>query len=172
METEIVVAIVSATIAGVFQLVGKRMELAHGGGVTTALAPGLPSASIPSSGGVSFGRALRQVGILQLVVNLAAFVVGVVMGGSGADVEVVILAFLFIGTLLLIAGFVWVALPLERAVMWRHLIIVALGVSIITVVINAIILQVPFAITSFLVALVQTFISMGIGGAIAKKIRS
>ena len=174
MDTEVVVAIVSAIIAGIFQLIGKRMEFAHGGGATSpaTLIPGQPSEAIASIGRINFGLALRQVGILQLALNLVGFIVGIAMGTVGANIEEIVVAILFIGTLLLIAGFVWVALSIGGAVSWRHMITVALGVAVITVLINAIILQVPLTILALVIAVAQTFISMGIGGAIANKIRN
>jgi hypothetical protein len=174
MDTEVVVAIVSAIIAGIFQLIGRRMEFAHSGGATspTTRIPGQPSAAIASTGRINFGLALRQIGILQLALNLVGFIVGIAMGAVGANMEEMVVAILFIGTLLLIGGFVWVALSVGRAVRWPHMITVALGVAVITVVINAIILQGPLTMLALVIALAQTFISMGIGGAIANKIRN
>lgn len=174
MDTEVTVAIVSAIIAGVFQLIGKRMEFAHGGGATSPAAPipGQPPAAIASIGRSTFGLFLRQVGVLQLALNLVGFIVGIAMGTVGANMEGTLVAIFFIGTLLLIAGFVWVALSVSRAVRWRHMIMVALGVAVITVMINAIILQIPLTMLALVFAVTQTFISMGIGGAIANKIRN
>lgn len=185
MGSEIWVAIISATIAGAFQLLGKRMELAGISGgrmVADTATSGSSSTSISrmwsgvanqaSSGGINYGLVVRQVGILQFVLNLIGFGLGLAMGASGAEFEQFLVAVLFLGTVLLIAGFAWISLKLERATMWKHLAAVALGVAIVTVVLNSIVLQVPFTITALLFALAQTFISMGIGGAIANRIRS
>jgi len=124
-----------------------------------------------SSGGINYSLVVRQVGILQLVLNLIGFGLGIAMGASGAGLDAVIVAVLFLGTVLLIAGFAWISLKLERATMWKHLAAVALGVAIVTAVLNSIVLQVPLA-GATIGALAQTFISMGIGGAIANRIRS
>jgi hypothetical protein len=174
MDTEVSVAIASGIIAGIFQLIGKRMEFAYAGGATSPATPipGQPPAAIASIGRNNFGLALRQIGILQLVINLVGLIVGFAMGTVGGTMEGALVAILFIGTLLLIAGFVWVGLSVRRAVRWRHMITVAIGVAVITVVINAIILQIPLTMLAFVFAMAQTFISMGIGGAIANKIRN
>ncbi len=107
----------------------------------------------------------------MFVANLAGLTLGFTMGAAGADLYEILLAIAFLGTVLLIAGFLWAALQVERAVVWKHLTIVAFGVAVTTVVINAIILQMPLMAVNFIVALVQTFISMGIGGAIANTIK-
>ena len=174
MDTDLTGVIASAIIAGVFGLIGKRMEFAHGGGATSLATPipGQPPAAAASIGRSNFGLILRQVGILQLAINLVAVIVGFSMGSVGANIEEVLVAILFIGTLLLIAGFVWVALSVSRAVRWRHMIAVAVGVAVVTVVINAIFMQIPLSGLALVVALAQAFISMGIGGAIANKIRN
>lgn len=184
MGSEIWVAIISATIAGAFQLLGKRMEFASasGGGTMATAMSGPPSASISrmgsgvvnevSPGRINYGLVVRQVGILQFLINIIAFVLGLTMVAVGAGVEEALVAILFLGTVLLIAGFVWVSLKVERASMWKHLTAVALGVVIVTLILGMIVLQEPLTIAGLLLALAQTFISMGIGGAIANRIRS
>jgi hypothetical protein len=89
MGTEVVVAIVSAVIAGIFQLIGKRMEFAHSGGATSSatLISGRPSGAIAPGGRINFGLALRQIGILQLALTLVGFVVGMAMGSVGANMD-------------------------------------------------------------------------------------
>ena len=183
MDSGLLEAAAPVIVAGVFNLIGKRMEIAYlAGGATVPVPAGgaiVPASSGPASashsqadpGRINYGLVLRQVGILQLVINLVAFIVGMTMGASEATPGQILVAILFIGTILLIAGFVWASLAVDRAIMWKHLAVVAVSVAIVTVILNAIILQMPLSLVVFIGALVQTFISMGIGGAIANRIR-
>src|SRR6185312_10046707 len=157
MDSAILEAASPVVVAGVFNLIGKRMEIARlAGGATASVPAGGATVSAPSGptltshsqadpSRINYGLVVRQVGILQLVINLVAFIVGMAMGASEATLGQVLVAILFIGTILLIAGFVWASLAVDRAIMWKHLAVVAVGVAIVTVILNAIILQMPLS---------------------------
>ena len=83
-----------------------------------------------------------------------------------------LIAFLLIfGTLALIIGFVWSGAKVSRAIRWKHLFYVAIGTIVATLIINSLVLWVPISILAVAVACIQTFVAMGIGGAIANAIK-
>lgn len=105
------------------------------------------------------------------MLNIAGVLVGIIIGATGASQDTLILSALFIGTIALIAGFFWSALSVEKSVIWRHLVFVAIGVAITTLILNSIILEMPLSLASLAVALVQNFTCMGIGGFIANAVK-
>ena len=121
--------------------------------------------------GVNYGTVLKHIGILQFVLNIFGFLLGLSMGSTGASMDTIIVAGLFLGTILLSIGFVWSALKVDRAVRWKHLFAVAIGVIITTLVINSIVLQTPISGLAVFVAILQSLISMVIGGLIANRLK-
>jgi hypothetical protein len=172
-------AVLSAVIAGVFSLIGKRMEIRQqtaGGGTTTSTATGGPMQPA-AAGTINYGRALIDIGILQLILNLAGFVIGYSIGAalSGTtSVEnifaIVYIVILLVGTILLSIGFFWRALLVDRSVRWKHFSLVAVGVALTTLVINLLILQgVGLGGGALVFAFAQTFVCMGIGVGLANR---
>jgi hypothetical protein len=189
MTQAILTAAVSAIIAGVFGLIGKVLDArlktvsVSASGATVAQTQNMPYTPYsPYHSGAtvtpvnppvpvfSFGRVLIHIGILQLIVNVVGFVIGFILGAAG-QVNALIPAILFFGTIALIIGFVWVGTRVNKAFRWKHLIYVAIGVAIITVLINALILQTSITAAALIFAFIQTFIAMGIGGAIANAVK-
>ena len=177
MSDALLSSVLSAVIAGVFALVAKRMETSHGHEDTGAIASpeSTPAATTPATkpvaGAINYGSALKHIGILQFLLNIVGFLVGIIVGATGGGTETLILMALFIGTIVLIAGFFWSALSIEKSMLWKYLVVVALGVAITTLIINSIILQIPLSLASLAVALVQNFLCMGIGGFIARAVK-
>ncbi len=162
--------ILSAVIAGLFGLISKRMDLRRdqekntsAGAKTTDITAAIAS--------INYGNVLKHIGILQFIVNVVGFLAGLLLGAAGSSTETIIISLLFIGTVVLSAGFFWAALSVEKVIRWKHLSIVAVGVAITTVIVNSIILQTPLTLLSFAIAFAQSFISMGIGGALANTIK-
>ena len=180
-------AIVSALIAGVFTLLGvlldhrlsSRSVVTTSGTVTqTVTGTTQPPASvsqtvITSSQTVerfSIGKVLIQVGVLQLVLNLVGFIIGFAYGAAGiVDPAAYIGAILIVGTIIAIIGFAIIGRRVSKTFRWKHLIYVAIGVSITTLVINSLFLQITTAAIIF--AFIQTFFAMGIGGVIANAMK-
>ncbi len=186
MSEALLSSILSAVIAGVFTLVAKRMESSHSHDDVKAVSSPIPAPapsstdsstspatpSAPSApGAINYGTVLKHIGILQFMLNIAGVLVGIIIGATGASEDTLILSALFIGTIVLIAGFVWSALSVEKTVIWRYLVFVAIGVAITTLILNSIILQMPLSLASLAVALVQNFTCMGIGGLIANAVK-
>jgi hypothetical protein len=132
--------------------------------------------------GVNFGRVLLHIGVFQLVVNVIAFVIGFLLGAllllAGQSIQSPGAALLFelvlyvFGTLALIIGFLIIGLRVERSIRWRHMTYVALGLVVTTLIINwlAGILDPskPGAlIVAPIVALIQTYFGMGVGGGLS-----
>lgn len=172
MSDAILGAVVSAIIAGAFSLISKRMELSHSrnGTIVTNTSFINPTVTPPLSSEINYGIALRHIGILQFALNIVGFILGFSMGTTGASIDSIIVAVLIIGTILLIVGFIWSALLVEKSIRWKHLFAVAIGVVITTLVINSIFLQAPISLANLLFAFAQSFASMGVGGYIANKI--
>ncbi len=175
MSDALLSSVLSAVIAGVFTLVAKRMETSHGHEDTRAKASSTPTATSPATkpvaGAINYGMALKHIGILQFLLNSVGFLVGIIVAATGASSDTLILMALFIGTILLIAGFFWSALSVEKSMLWKYLVVVALGIAITTLIINSIILQIPLSLASLAVALLQNFSCMGIGGFIARAVK-
>lgn len=190
MTQAILTTVISAVIAGIFGLIGKVLDArlknasVSASGATVAQTQNVPytpyNAPYRSGTGAgvtvtsvnptvpvfSFGQVLIHIGILQLVVNVAGFVIGFILGAMG-QVNAILPMILLFGTLSLIIGFIWVAVRVNKAFRWKHLIYVAIGVAITTVIVNALILQTSITGATLIFALIQTFFTMGIGGAIA-----
>ncbi|MEI7748370.1 MAG: hypothetical protein WCI81_04775 [Chlorobiaceae bacterium] len=177
MSDALLSSVLSAVIAGVFTLVAKRMESSHAHDEASVVASQTPTATAttpstkPVSGVINYGSAIKHIGILQFLLNIVGFLVGIIVGATGAGTETLILMALFIGTIVLIAGFFWSALSVAKSMIWKYLVVVALGVAITTLIINSIILQIPLSLASLAVALVQNFSCMGIGGFIARAVK-
>ncbi len=179
-------AVISAVIAGVFGLIGKYLEIrlseklassARGTIIQTANATPYPSyqhgnpvgktiGTSPSTLPFSFGRVLIHIGVLQLVLNFVGFILGFTFAATGQYNDLVPLI-LLVGTIGLIVGFAWAGARVNKAVRWKHLLYVAIGVAIVTLVTNSLILQAPITGLALIFAFFQTFVAMGIGGAIA-----
>jgi hypothetical protein len=150
-------------------------------GMTSGLVPGAPQATR----GVNPSQVLIHIGLLQFLVNLVGFTIGVIVGissGSSADPQtvqgVVELLILIFGTLTAIIFFLIIGLRLDRSVRWRHLSLVALGTAVATLLVNFVVSvartgtspllsSTAVFVASVLFALAQSFVSMGIGGGIA-----
>lgn len=173
MSGELLVAVVSAVIAGVFTLISKRMELSRPRDGAKTLPSQGASPTVPvAPGAINYGLVVRQIGILLFIISLAAFLFGIIMGATGASEDSSIIAWLFTGTIVLSAGFFWAALSIERAIRWQHLVVVAIGVAIISLILNSITLQMPLSLASLVLALIQQFVGMGIGGSIANTMKN
>ncbi len=177
MSDAVLTTIVSGILAGMFQLLSKRMDL-HKSSVLAqdSPTPANPSASStpstpPASGNVNYSLVIKQIGILQFVLNIVGFFVGFMMASTGANQETLMASALLVGTIALIALFLWAAFSIEKSLLWKHLSVVALGVAITTLLVNSIILQMPISLASLAFALAQSFICMGIGGVIAQTMK-
>jgi hypothetical protein len=172
MSETLLGTILSAVIAGVFSLIAKRMELSQQQDhASTFVYPSAGSVATAVGSLFNYGIVVRHIGILQLLVNLAGFLVGFVMGMTGASMATMLLTIIVVGVIVLSAGFFWSALAVEKAGRWKHLSIVAMGVSLTTLIVNAIALQAQPAPIAYIVAFAHTFVSMGIGGSIANTIK-
>jgi hypothetical protein len=176
MSEAVLGGLLSAVVAGVFGLISKRMELSRTGVVAKSVSAPLESqASIPvaplSASTINYGAILRQIGILQFILNIVGFIVGYTMGATGASSESILVAVIMIGTIVLIAGFFWSGLTVEKSLRWKHLVLVAVGVGITTLVVNSIILQQPITLLGIGFAILQNSVSMGIGGLIANSLK-
>jgi hypothetical protein len=139
---------------------------------------------------IAWGRALLHAGILQLVGNAVgvvdAIAVRLLTSTQNFDSVFTVVQDI-VGTTALVVGFVVVGLRVEKAMMWRHLAIVALFTGAMTVLVNLVLgvtteaAQLQAAIStlslagyltiSIVVAIVQAYIGMGIGGFIAALVR-
>lgn len=138
--------------------------------------PTTPGRSAPAAPRLNWGQALWHIGILQLVVNVVGVIVGVLVRLAvpqqdflGAFIAVQLL----LGTLVMIGFFVLFGLRVPRALMWRHLSVVALGTAVLTLLVNSV-----FALTAEFLnpaadafALFQSFLAMGLGGGIVALLR-
>jgi hypothetical protein len=182
MTQAILTTVVSAVIAGIFGLLGKVLDArlksvsVSASAATLTQTQNVPYSPYQSGATVtmvnppvpvfSFGRVLIHIGILQLVVNVVGFVIGFILGVMG-QVNAILPMILLFGTLSLIIGFIWVAMRVNKAFRWKHLNYVAIGVAIMTVIVNALILQTSITGAALIFALIQTFFAMSIGGVIA-----
>jgi hypothetical protein len=132
--------------------------------------------------GVNYGRVLLHIGVFQFAINVVAFGIGFLLAallyvaGQSTTSEgarllffLVVLAF---GTLSLIIGFLIIGLRVERSIRWLHMTYVALGLAVTTVLINwwAGIFHPANAadfVVPVIVALIQTFFGMGVGGGLS-----
>ena len=176
MSEAVLGGLLSAVVAGVFSLISKRMELSRSGvvakGVPTSFESQAPIPAAPLSvGTINYGAILRHIGILQFILNIIGFIVGYSMGASGATQESILVSVILIGTIVLIAGFFWSGLTVEKSLRWKHLALVAVGVGITTLVVNSIILQQPITLLGIGFAILQNSVSMAIGGLIANSLK-
>lgn len=173
MSEALLGTIISAVIAGVFNLISKRMELSDSRNNANSVVPSAVNSATgqPYIETINYGTVLKHIGILQFMLNLVGFILGFGLGMTGASVDTIIVAVLLVGTILLIVGFTWSALSVEGAVRWKHIAAVSVGVAITTLLINSIFLQQPISLLSIVVAFAQSFVSMGIGGVIANTVK-
>jgi hypothetical protein len=159
---------------------GMQMGQVMGGPpASQPLAP--PVAPPVARRGVNFGRVLLHIGVFQFAVNVIAFIMGFVIGlaliSSGQSITsdssqlLLLLVTYVVGTIALIVGFLIIGLRVERSVRWLHMTYVALGVAATTLIINVLLSgNLPGLATlvgAIIVALVQTFFGMGVGGGLS-----
>lgn len=133
--------------------------------------PGAVADVQPAAATINSATVLLHIGILQFVINLIGLIIGLAMGVTGATPDTVILTILVIGTIVASAGFFWSALVVDKGIRWKHLALVAVGVAITTLIINSILLKTPITVLHVALALVQMFVSMGIGGFVANSVK-
>lgn len=172
MDSQVLIAIISAVATILGAWIANRPKRAE----QSAAAVTVPASVVPSAPPmavsptqVEFGRVLRDIGIVQLVANMGTAIFGFAMGLDGAPVgsSAFIIGILFLGLLLGGIGFFISGLLTEPAKRWRHLMHVAIGVVIATLVLNSLLLGTPITALVIAVALIQTSIAMGAGGALA-----
>ncbi len=138
--------------------------------------PYAPAPIQTSTRGINLGLVLKQIAILQFVANVAGAIVGLIIGLSatvlGVPGDTALAMFyivvLLVGTVIEIAAFYLFGRRIDPAVMWGHLTYVAVGTVILTLLVNALLSQTPPGVAAVFVACFQTFLAMGIGGAIAR----
>jgi hypothetical protein len=126
---------------------------------------------------VNIGSVIMQAGILQLALNLIAFVFFIVVGSlllaSGAARSAALITteilWAIVGTILLAVAFYFIGVRVHRALRWRHLIYLAVGTTILTILVNAVFEQTPLTIYAICGSAFQAFLAMGIGGAFASR---
>lgn len=193
MSEQLLLAIVSPAITVVFGVIGKAIEgrmrpayLAQPSqGVPVAPpSPGYQTAGYPrpdygsqtsfpapAAVKVNPGTVLTHIGIIQLVLNLSGFVLGLLLAGSvnsgamSADTFLVLL--IVVGTIGLVVFFAWFGARVPKAIRWRHLTYVAIGVIVTTLLLNSLLLGTPITALAIGVACLQTFVAMAIGAGIA-----
>ncbi len=186
-------AIVSAVIAGIFSLIGvvlnNRLKRQWASTLmqTVTSSAGQPAAAFSPTAATpqtippfSIGQSLIHIGVIQFMANVVGLILGLVIGITGQidtmTPESFILIILVAGSCVLIVSFAISGAKVNRVYRWQHLFYVALGVAISTLLVNYLILNsllnlgVPFDFSSLVVASVQTFVCMGIGGALANAI--
>ena len=193
MSDQLLLAIVSPALTLLFSVIGKaiegRMQPAYvaqqsQGMLMSPPLLGYPGAGYPSpeygaqtsfpapaTAKVNPGTVLKHIGIIQLVLNLTGFVLGLLLAGpveSGAiSVDTFLILVIVLGTIGLIVFFAWFGARVPKAIRWRHLTYVAVGVIVTTLLMNSLLLGVPITAVAIGVACVQTFIAMAIGAGIA-----
>ena len=134
----------------------------------------------PPSPSVNFGKVLIHVGILQFVLNVLGFAIGFIVASVGASTgasatttaSIAFLLVLALGTLIAIIAFLIIGLRVDTAIRWQHLVLVALGTVLLTLLINSAIgetetPQAGITAAAIVFAFIQVFIAMGIGGGLA-----
>src|SRR5262245_40577517 len=97
--------ILSAVIAGVFTLIAKRIEFSHSGDDAQTLASPITSpVTQPTAGAINYGTVVKHIGILQFILNLVGFLMGIIMAATEASQETIILTVSLIGNIVGIAG--------------------------------------------------------------------
>lgn len=121
----------------------------------------------------SFGKVLIHTGILQLVLTLVGFVIGFLFGvtGNADNIGGYIATLFLIGTITAIIGFTIIGRRVPKAFRWKHLTYVAIGIVVTTWILYTIFQKTLIPGLSAVVTLIQTFVSMGIGGWIANAMK-
>jgi hypothetical protein len=141
----------------------------------------LPVAPPVARRGVNFGRVLLHIGVFQFAVNVIAFMMGFVIGlaliSSGQSIAsdssqlLLLLVTYVVGAIALIVGFLIIGLRVERSVRWLHMTYVALGVAATTLIINVLLSEnlpgLATLVGAIIIALLQTFFGMGVGGGLS-----
>ena len=91
------------------------------------------------------------------------------LASTSAAVITTELIWAIIGTILLAVAFYFIGVRVDRAVRWRHLIYLAVGTTILTILVNAVFLRTAPTAFSLLGSAFQAFLAMGIGGAFAAR---
>jgi hypothetical protein len=184
MSTAIVSTMVSALIAGVFSLVGVVLNnklASKSGSIQTASVMqsvvGASQGSTPvgtiidtpqSTNRVSFGKVLIHVGIIQLIGNVMGLIIGFfTLRLIGASLDTYMVAVFIINTLVLVVCLAWSGTKVDRAIMWKHLTYVSIGVVVVDLLIDILFgaaINGPIVVGS----LIQTFVAMGIAGSIVR----
>lgn len=112
-----------------------------------------------------------QIGILQLVVNAVGVLVGILVSvttSPSAFQSTFALVQLLVGALCMIVTFMVFGLRVAQATMWRHLVVVALGSVVLTLLVNSLFAQQLYILNpaAVLFALIQSFTAMGVGGGL------
>ena len=98
MSDAVLGGLLSAVVAGVFGLISKRMELSRSGIIaksgSTPLESPAPAAPL-SIGSINYGAVLRQIGIIQFILNVAGFLIGYAMRATGATQELILVSVIF-----------------------------------------------------------------------------
>lgn len=130
----------------------------------------------PKAPSVSVGRVLIHVAVLQFLGNIVGLLTGLSIGllsvsiglNATSRAALISLLILLLGTATLIIGFFIIGLRVDPAIRWRHLFYVAIGTGIATIVVNLVVGYRPGnaleLFVAIIVAFVQGFIAMGIGG--------
>lgn len=167
VNSAIMSAVISSIFTGVFGLIGQALS----------------SQSAKSS--FNIGKALIHVGVIQLIANVAGFIIGVVVGSAMIQdptatledaMDSIILVTLIVGSILLIVCFAISGSKVDRAHRWQHLFFVAVGVMVSTLLINSFLLNavmgadLPLDFQTLVVSAIQSFVCMIIGGWIADSV--
>jgi putative Mn2+ efflux pump MntP len=134
---------------------------------------------------LSVSKMLMQVGIIIFVANILGFMfgllLGAIIGGSVSDlgdtIEKVAPLFLLVHPIIMIPMLTFCALSVRKNVKWKHLFIVATGVSLVSCIINLTVFQMmsmelPPIFLTFVFALFLNYLCMGVGGFIANFFRN
>jgi hypothetical protein len=135
-------------------------------------------AAQPPAPSINYSQVLIHIGILQLVVNIVGLIIGFMVGAlfGTSDTGLFLILIFFFGTLVASIMFFIFGLRVDRAVRWRHLSLVALGTIPLTLFVNwlatavsgqTLYTNVAEFVGAVIIAFVQTFLSMGIGGGLA-----
>ncbi len=164
MSQAVLQTAISGLIAGVFALIGKVLEARLRNASVTAVTTSMRETvtTTQSMDSPNMGKVLIHIGILQLIGNIVGLFIGLIWGSSSLGSFLALL--LVFGTFALTICFAWSGTRVSRVVR-------SIGVAIITLLSNSLILQHPISLLAVIIACLQTFGSMGIGGAIANAIK-
>lgn len=169
MTEPVLIAIISAVIAGVFGLIGKQMELARPSRLNNPLANETVGPTRPNS--VNFGTVVKHVGVLQLCANLVAFLTSVILVVAGANETSIIVIVLILGTIVSAVGFLISGSLVNHSVRWTHLIFVAIGTLIFSLALNSLLLQQPLSSEGLILGAVQVFGTMALAGVLLNALK-